>query len=73
MYLGNKTGVAKIADRLIIFMQLVNTNRLITDVISVDLEMFAVLIFFFHGLRTLAYHGVNMYHLLWQIWLSSFF
>ena len=51
---GNKTGVAKIADRLINLYSLCcllnNTDRLITDVISVDLEMFAVLIFFFHGL-----------------------
>ena len=41
-----------------ILLQLVNTDRLITDVIFVDLEMFAILIFFFHGLYTLAYHGV---------------
>ena len=57
---GNKTGVAKIADRLVFFMLLVNTDRLITDVISVDLEMFAILIFFFHGLYTLAYHGCQV-------------
>ena len=43
-----------------ILLWLVNRDRLITDVIFVDLEMFAILIFFFHGLYTLAYHGCQV-------------